>query len=261
MSGNSEQSEVRTARRTRPRSPSYPAIGLAEAIERAGVLHAKEGRNAAPFEAVLHHWGYSPKSGAGSVVLAALRKYDLLIYEGKTGRLSDLAFRILWDEEDSPDRRDAIQVAALNPRIHAELWEQYRGSLPSDATLKLELRKRGFAESAISNFIDQFRSTLTFAGLINGGRVDESYGGTPAPWPVSPMPSSPVDYREMSGRSRIGPGAPAPIQLPLVGGTVVTIQASGPVSETAWDQMMEVLKTLKPGFVAPPSAESVDHTD
>ena len=242
-------------RTKRPRSPSYPGVGLEQAIERARVMYENEGRNAAPFEAILDHWGYSRKSGAGSVVLAALRKYGLLVYEGKAARLSDLGLRILWDEEDSEERREAIKEAALKPSIHAELWRQYEGSLPSDATLRLELRRRGFAETAIPDVIDVFRSTMAFAQLTEADRLPDkngetsrSEGGTH----VSTTLQSPPLRKPT-------PGAPPPIQLPLLGDTVVTLQASGPVTEEAWEQMMTVLRALKPGFVAKPAAAGEDH--
>lgn len=35
----------------------------------------------------------------------------------------------------------------------------------------------------------------------------------------------------------------------VLGGTVVTLQASGPVTNEAWEQMMTVLTALKQGFV------------
>lgn len=249
--------EIEPRRKKRPRSPSYPGISLEQAIERARVIYDREGRNAAPFEAILEDWGYSPKSGAGSVVLAALRKYGLLVYEGQTARLSDLALRILWDEEDSEDRRTAIKEAALKPSLHAELWREYEGSLPSDATLRTALRRRRFAETAIPEVIDVFRSTLAFAQLTEADRLADKNGegsGSPVGSPVSSALQAPP-------LRKAPPGSPPTIQLPLLGGTVVTIQASGPVTEDAWEQMMTVLTALKPGFVAQPSGNVNEHPE
>ncbi|MGH3134274.1 MAG: hypothetical protein ACRDNY_11140 [Gaiellaceae bacterium] len=245
-------------RKKRARSPSYPGITLEQAIDRARVIYDNEARNAAPFEAILDHWGYSPRSGAGSVALAALRKYGLLVYEGQSARLSDLALTILWNEEDSEERREAIKEAALKPSIHAELWRQYEGSLPSDATLRLELRRRGFAETAIPEFITIFRSTLAFSQLTEADRLLDKNGDT-AETQVGPNVSMtatpPLPVRKPT------PGAPPPIQLPLLGGTVVTLQASGPVTEEAWEQMMTVLQALKPGFVSRSAVEDDAPTD
>jgi hypothetical protein len=185
-----------------------PGIGLEAALEKARILYEHEGRHAAPFEAIVAHWGYTAKSGAGQVALAALRKFGLLIYEGKSARLSDLAFQILWDEEDSEARRTAIKQAALNPTIHRELWDQYGASLPSDTTLKLELRRRGFAESAIPEFLDQFRSTLAFAQLTEADRVPDRDGDTAISVGESPGQMTSLALQPPSTR-KPGPGAPA----------------------------------------------------
>ena len=53
------------------------------------------------------------------------------------------------------------------------------------------------------------------------------------------------------------PGAPPPIQLPLSGGTVVTIQATGAVSDEACGQTMLVLNALKRGFVSESPASAL----
>src|SRR2546425_830513 len=104
----------------RQRSPSYPGIGLETAIERARELYKQEGRNAAPNDAILGHWGYKPRTGPGLVTIAALKRFGLLDSEGSgKSRLSNLALRIILDErEDSPDRDAAIKQAALTPSIH-----------------------------------------------------------------------------------------------------------------------------------------------
>jgi len=246
----SETDSLSARKAKRPRSPSYPGITLEQAIERARVIYEKEGRNSPPFEAILEHWGYSPRSGAGSVVLAALRKYGLLVYEGQTARLSDLALTILWHEDDTEERQEAIKEAALKPTIHAELWRQY-DTVPSEATLKLELRRRGFAETAIPEFINIFRSTLAFAQLTETDRLPDKNGegsGSEGGTHVSTALQAPPLRKPT-------PGAPPPIQLPLLGGTVVTLQASGPVTEEAWEQMMIVLNALKPGFVSRSAVE------
>src|SRR5437870_2499127 len=109
----------------RRRSPSYPAIDLESAIERARELYAREGRNTAPNEAIMEHMGYSAKSGPGFGVLGALKRFGLLRAEGSgKSRLSDLALRIILDErEDSSERDKAVKEAALAPAIHREIWE------------------------------------------------------------------------------------------------------------------------------------------
>ena len=60
----------------------------------------------------------------------------------------------------------AIKEAALSPGIHRDLWDEHKGNLPSDETLRYELRvNRNFTDSAIASFIKELRSTWVFAKL------------------------------------------------------------------------------------------------
>ena len=49
------------------RSPSFPFIGLREALDRARAFYEAEQRNAARPETAAAHWGYSPKSSGGKL--------------------------------------------------------------------------------------------------------------------------------------------------------------------------------------------------
>ena len=134
------------AGRKRGRSPSYPAIGLQEALRLARLLYDREGRSPAPIEAVVTDWGLKPTSGYGWVVVAALIKFGLLTDEGKgpsrKAKLTNLALDIVLDQrEDNGRRKELIREAALKPTIHADLWKKYGPTLPSDATLRFSPRK------------------------------------------------------------------------------------------------------------------------
>ncbi len=239
----------------RARSPSYPGIPLRTAIERARQLYEAEGRNAAPIDAIYEDWGYAPKSGAGNVAIAALKKFGLIDDEGtgpnRRARLSNLALQILLDDrEDSVERADAMRKAALAPKIYRDIWDRSNGELPSDANLRHFLRfERGFTGDAANDVVRMLHDTVAFAGLEESDSVSLLDGDNESEEQnrVTTTLDSPPLRKPL-------PGAPSPIQLPLLGGTVVTLQASGPVSDEAWEQMMTVLTALKPGFVAPPLA-------
>ena len=81
----------------RHRSPSYPAISIAEAIDRARTLYHAERQSPTPRETVVEHWGYKANSSAGHTTLSALKKYGLIAYEGsgnnRKARLTDLAVK------------------------------------------------------------------------------------------------------------------------------------------------------------------------
>jgi hypothetical protein len=171
------QSEPTERQKRKGRSPSYPGVGLQKALELAATIRQREGRNAAPINAVLGHWSYKPKSGAGLVAVAALKKFGLVTDAGsgdrRTVQLSDLAYRILVDErEASPEKQQLVKQAALTPVIHRTVWYKYAGNLPSDQTLSYFLKtEKGFTDVAVKEFIPQFRATVAFAQLSISDRV------------------------------------------------------------------------------------------
>lgn len=234
------------------RSPSYPAVALDAAIERAATLYAKEGRNRVPITVIHKDWGYAANSGPATVTLAALKKYGLLEDDGqgdkRLGWLSELAFTILRNP-DAAAKQAAIQQAALTPTIHREIWTQYGGHPPSDDALHYELlTARNFTETGAREFISQFRRTVGYAQLVAVGSVvqdqpdattDQGSGGEGVP---------PADLRTPPLADSIT------IPIPLVGATRVQISGQFPISEPAWQQLLAVLSAMKPGLVADPQA-------
>jgi hypothetical protein len=249
-------------RKKKERSPSYPGVDLPTALERAETLRKKEGRSWVPIDAVLKDWDYSPKSGLGLVVVAALKKFGLLEEQGagdaREVRLTELARTILLDtREQSPERVKAIREAALLPPIHAELWAECDGQLPSDDNLSYQLRvRKSFTDTAAKAFIRQFRDTLAFAGLVRSDSMSESQadkpkgqqGETPGADPLGSLfsipPPSKKDMRE-----------PRTIPIPLSIDEWATLQAAFPLTEAQWTQMLAVLQAMKPALVAAPEAE------
>jgi hypothetical protein len=247
--------QTTTPKRKRGRSPSYPGIDLKEALDRTQQLHTAEGRHPAPVETVLVHWGYKSNSGPGLVTLAALKKFGLITDEGSgKGRkvqLTEDAIRILLDKRPgSSERREILQRAALKPAIHRELWDKYGNSLPSDANLRFELTaERGFTTAGADEFIPQYKQTLAFAELLNGGKLssgdEDSYQpkgegltGTGTATPEKPLDSPPSDRP----KAKI-------IQLPIAPQEWAALQAEFPLTEEKWTQMFAVLNAMKPALV------------
>jgi len=256
-----EQSKE-SQKRKRARSPNYPGIDLKEALKRAQELQKAEDRNAAPINVVLGHWGYKPNSGPGLVAVAAMKKFGLVVDEGsgdrRKVRLSDAAIRILLDErEDSSAKLRAIQEAALRPTIHAELWQRYGGSLPSDQNLKYYLRtERTFTEAGAEEFIRQFKGTLDFANLLNGGKLsgdeedkeeDESEGLMAPPTTLADTLPPP--------KPKTGARQPRVVQLPISASEWAALQAPFPLTESQWQQMLTVLDAMKAGLVESKNGE------
>lgn len=163
--------------RKRGRSPSYPAINLKIALEKASILYQKEGKHPTPTSTAMSDMGYSPRSGAGIVALAALKKFGLIEDEGsgpdRVVKLSDLALDIILSpDDDSIEKIQAIQHAALFPPVHSELWKEFDGSLPSSGNLRHNLiRKRNFTDSGANEFIRQFSDTIAFAKLAESATI------------------------------------------------------------------------------------------
>lgn len=201
--------------RKKVRSPSFPFVGLREALDRARAFYEAEQRNAARPETAAAHWGYSPKSSGGKQTIAALRSFGLL--EGDSlVKLSGRALRILLDDrEDSEERSRLVQQAALMPPVHARLWERYGAEFPSPQTLRLSLiLDEGFNENSVDDFLTEYRETLEYARLMSGpGREARTEPAAPAPAP----PPRPV--RTASEEAGIDP-----MVFPLLDGNAVELR-------------------------------------
>jgi hypothetical protein len=216
----------------------------------------REQRSAAHVDVLYDHWGHKPKSGAGGVVLAALKKYGLITDEGaganRRARLTDIAMDILLDDSSSPKRQAIIREAALKPAIHQEVWNKYAGSLPSDQSLRMWLiRDKAFTPSGADEFIGQFRRTLAFALTPSSDKVETQDTPTETS-EVMPPPTSTTTTQFASAKYQVRPsGQPAvSIQLPLgVEFGWASLDAPFPLTEQAWTLMLRVLEAMKPGLV------------
>lgn len=252
---------------SRTRSPRYPGIDLGRAVERARALYNADGRNAIPVDAVWDHWGFSGKTGPSGVVLAALKYFGLIEDEGRGQErrihLSDEGLLLVLDNEArEEDAIEAIQRAALAPKIHKELWAQFDGDIPSDLNLRVTLeREKGFTPKGAQEFIRQFRRTLDYAGLIEPDRVPDRNGDSAqAQGDGSMATEAPVRQRptaasqtQTSGIQRI------PIRLP--GGDWVFVEAAFPLTETEWNYFFNILAAQKAGLVEDAEAPADDMDD
>jgi hypothetical protein len=260
---------VKAAKAARTRSPNYPGISLRTAIDRARVFYNNDKRNWSHVDTALHHWGFKPRSGAGLVVLAALKSFGLLQDDGsgtsRRVRLTDFALKVLLldDAEHAPERQRLLQDAALKPKVHADLWKHYRGSLPSDVTLRYELMtQRGFTENAVKEFIPQFKDTIAFANLAAGDKLTGNDGdnseATLDPFAVGPVTVASASAETRTASGQVGQERPNTrvVNLPLSGDAWAALQVPFPMSEDDWDQMLAVLNAMKRGIVRKrPTAE------
>ena len=233
----------------RKRSPSYPAINLEQAIDRAREIWTSEHQYATPVSTIFKHWGYTSSKGNANLVIAALRKFGLLEYEGsgnaRRAKLTDLAVRIL-DHPDNEIRREAIRLAALTPPIHAELWEKYQDKLPSDDHLRWSLEQDSdFSRSGALEFIPEYRATIAFAGLHAGDKLvsqDHSDVGEDDDETGQDLPPE----RNIRQRSRMTSASVDVLTIPTFDGPPVFIEGVYGISERSWDQFIAVLNAMKP---------------
>jgi hypothetical protein len=190
----------------RHRSPSYPTVGLREALERTKKFYEMDGKAGAPPETAAKHIGFATAHGQAMSVLSALKKFGLI--EDKHGRIvpTQRALELLNLPEHDPRRPEALRMAALAPPIYRKLLEKYReaGCLPHDDTLKGELvTYEDFNPNAVDAFIKDFRATLDFAGISDFSVIEyESEMHTEE----SEAPKTPIE------RVRLNP-SPAPVQI------------------------------------------------
>ncbi|MGD1146700.1 MAG: hypothetical protein ABR961_01970 [Thermoanaerobaculaceae bacterium] len=235
-----------TKKRTQGRSPSYPGIDLERALNLAGVIWEKERSHDAPIEAVWDDWGMKHRTGPALVAIAALKKFGLLDGAGGKVRLSTLALDILRDErEESPEKAERIREAAFKPPVHVELWEKYKGKLPTDANVKWYLtRERGFTDRGAEELIQQFRRTISFAGVKETDLQSEQQGDK----------LNGEEGKRVNARTAdiLPPGGPVrEVPIPIPGNAWPILKAAFPLTKDAWGQMLAVLKAMEAGLTRP----------
>ena len=151
----------------RVRSPNYPAISLADAIERLEKLGNEIHSHPAPRDLVLTGMGYSGANGASLTALAALGKYGLLEREGEDFKITERGMMYLHPESDE-ERRKAVRDAATEPKLFAELNERFTGEKPGDGLIRNYLLRKKFTPSAASNALLSYRETMEFMEGVCG---------------------------------------------------------------------------------------------
>jgi hypothetical protein len=252
------------------RSPEYPAMDLESAIAKAEIVRSKEGFAYTAVSVAAGHWNYSPGSGSGLRAIAALRHYGLLEEDGsgpaRRVRLTTLAKNILLDNrEGSAEKATAIRQAALNPKIYRTLWALWGPSLPSNENMQYHLQaKLDFNAGAISGFIKDFRATVGFAKLAQGGDIDGATGEVDGEKEKkdTPPPGTPLKPKETPMASVGQDAQPFDLPVPLIGGGTATLRMPRPISGEDYDHMVALLNAnltaLRKALVRDPVAQKPD---
>lgn len=259
---NTESSMKRPPRQ---RSPSYPAINLISAIEKAQQFYNAERRNSANIDVAAKHWGFKSSSSGGALTIAALISFGLLRDSG-TGKnrhvqLTDLALNILLDKrEGSPEREEAIKKAALMPKIHKEIFAKW-ATLPSDENLKHYLvMERKFNENTVGDFVQKLKDTVSFAKLTADhyteaeAEAEEEFVGE-EPGSLSQMPTLATPREKATNSNvldQVTQGAPKGKQvgasIPVTKNCSMSIVAEGDVTQEGLDRLIAYLNLIKVSF-------------
>jgi hypothetical protein len=252
-------------KKSRTRSPAYPAIGLEKAIQRAEALYKKEGQHLVSVDVACEHWGYKSGSSSGLQTVAALKQFQLVIEHGSKDsrqiRLSDRALELLNSEVGSPRWLLLVRLLALNPRIYEELWDKYGRRPPSDAILRrylvVERKPFPFNKNYVDDFIDQYRATIAFARLDREDQIEPRIETLPnGEWIV--RPGGQVDEAIAPEGKFSLMGTPPksmrdlPITLPSL--QVAVIRVPFPMDPTDYDAMLASLAAFKPALIKQPES-------
>lgn len=159
---------------SRVRSPGYPMVDLREAILKSKELWNKDKTNPIPREVAAKHLGYENAGGHGGRVLAALKHFGLISFKEGDIILTEKAIDLALHDPNDKVYHDTVQEIALQPDIYSLIFNEYNGSIPSDATLRVKLIKDyKFNADKVDRFITNFRSTIEFARLT---AIEEDMG-------------------------------------------------------------------------------------
>ena len=167
------------------RSPNYPQLTLAEAIEKARLVFDQEHFHAASREVIAKDMGFQGLSGPSQSAIAALKHYGLLEAQGDGLHVSDDAVSLMELPELDERRQRALAICAARPTLFKEMLIEFGPEPPSDANLRHWLLKRNFLSKGADEAIRVYKDNLVIAKdaverYIDGmGRAIEEETPTP----------------------------------------------------------------------------------
>ena len=185
----------------RIRSPNYTSISLSDAIERLKKLGDAIYSHPAPRDVVLKSMGYSGANGASLTALAALGKYGLLRRDGDNFRITERGMMYLHPQS-TEERSRAIRDAAAEPKLFADLNEQFKGGKASDELIRSFLLRNGFTPAASSSALLAYRETLEFVERVCGDHGADSN--------ESDEESASMEHQKPAESTSIRPEPPTP---------------------------------------------------
>lgn len=158
----------------RLRSPAYPHISLPEAMWMVHKLvPVADASHTMSLVAAAQALGLSPSSSWLNLRLAALKKYGLMedhpasLSRQRRLRLTTAAISLDSLPAGKPVHKVLRHQAALRPPIYNDLWEHFGPVLPTNEPMREYLvKERHFNPQSVDALLDNFRSTVEYAGLV-----------------------------------------------------------------------------------------------
>lgn len=169
--GNGAQkSEAKPFKKKKERSPSYPPIGIGEAIRLTKKLYTKVGRTGVDSATAAQALEFKALSGPVASKLSALKKYGLTVRDGDSIKLSELGVRVATYPETSTDYTSAVKTAALKPSFIRDFLKDYAPM--DDAVLKAHLiSQKKFSPLGAEQAIVSARDTIKVAELTESDYI------------------------------------------------------------------------------------------
>lgn len=169
----SKPQEKLDAKKSRDRSPAYPAISLKSAIDRLTAFEKYFQRHAAPLDKVGLAWDIKEKSSQAFSILAALKSFGLVEYgEGRIATLSIDGRNYLRAQQDSV-KQEILKRSALKPKAISTYWVKWGADRPPDPICLDELvLTGGFNHNAAPSFLKIYDDTIAYSGLANSTDSD-----------------------------------------------------------------------------------------
>jgi hypothetical protein len=163
------------AKKTRERSTPYPGVPLEKAIAMVAEIKVALGKGPYSRTAAAQALGHSTLTGPAARKVAALVHYGLLDRSGGDAYVLGKTVNDILHPISEDQRRGAIALAAVQPKLFSKLIQQYSGQgLPR--MLSSILIRDGVSSGAAEEVATIFSETLSYAGLLKNGVIS---GGVP----------------------------------------------------------------------------------
>jgi hypothetical protein len=209
----------------RMRSPAYPHIGLAEAVEiLAKLVPVADASHALNLSQAAGALELKAESSWLNLRLAALKKFGLIddLPAGESRerriRLTNSALTLVSLPRGKPLHKAVRHFTALRPTVYQDLWEKFGPLLPTNAPMREYLvQERQFNPQAVDALLENFRATIEYAGLVEKAlsfqELAEAIAADQAKKSdgekrVSPLARARQQMREMAREAEVAAAAP-----------------------------------------------------